>query len=42
MSWLNNNYITQGSYFEKDQEFQQEMQLCKVVAELASSIMMNI
>ena len=42
MSWLNNNYITQGSYFEKDQEFQQEMQLCKVVAELASSIMMDI
>ena len=42
MSWLNNNYITQGSYFEKDLEFQQEMQLCKGVAELASSIMMDI
>jgi hypothetical protein len=42
MSWLNGNYLNQGSYYENDLEFQLEMELCSSVTELASSLMQQI
>jgi len=35
MSWLNNNYLVHGAYFDNDETFQLEMQLCTSIAELA-------
>jgi len=38
-SWLNNNYLLNGSYFENDLDFQLEMQICGAASQLASSLL---
>ena len=38
-SWLNNNYLLNGSYFENDLDFQLEMEICSLATQLASSLL---
>ena len=42
MSWLNGNYLNQGSYYENDLEFQLEIEYCSAVTGLASTLMQQI
>ena len=39
MSWLNDNYLLNGSYFENDLDFQLEMEICGLATQLASSLL---
>lgn len=38
-AWLNNNYLSNGSYFEEDEVFQLEMKLCDSAGGLAASFL---
>ena len=38
-NWLNNNYLSKGSYFEADEVFQLEMQLCDSAGGIAASLL---
>jgi hypothetical protein len=37
MTWLNNNYLLSGEYFANDEDFQNEMELCTMVPQIARS-----
>lgn len=38
-AWLNNNYLTMGTYFEGDEVFQLEMKICDSAGGLAASLL---
>ena len=38
-AWLNNNYLSKGSYFENDEVFQLEMKICDSAGGLAASLL---
>lgn len=38
-AWLNNNYLSKGSYFEGDEMFQLEMQICDSAGGIAASLL---
>ena len=38
-AWLNNNYLTMGTYFEEDEVFQLEMKICDSAGGLAASLL---
>jgi len=38
-SWLNSNYIANGSYFENDIDFQLEIEICKMAAQISMSLL---
>lgn len=40
--WANNNYLMNGSYFERDEELQEEMLICRSAAELAQAMMKSV
>jgi len=42
MKWLNNNYLLNGSYFENDEDFQIEMELCSAASQMARLTMQEL
>jgi len=38
MGWANNNYLINGSYFENDEEFDTEIELCIEISNLARTL----